>query len=595
MANAYYGVDFFREWSGDASGRVYVTALQMDQDKSVTAHFGKATLRVDATSTASNPDGSSWEKAFQNLQAAVDAAEAGGEVWVAQGTYRDTTDFVVSMKEGVLLYGGFVGNERALTQRDWKSNVTIIDGEDARCCVKGANNARLDGFTVTRGYTVGYGGGMHNSSSSPVITNCCFTLNNAGQNGGGIYNSHSLSVITNCCFTLNNTPGFHGGAMYNYSSSPRVTNCLFTLNSAGAHGGGIYNIYSGARVTNCCFVSNSAYYHGGGMYTNDNCSTTVTNCIIWRNYIRWEDSSSQIVGPSTISYSCIQGGYSGTGNISADPLFRDAPYSLQLRPGSPCLDSGTAVDAPTTDILGRSRPQGPGVDMGAYEGAVAEEDQCTLTIALYPDYLGETDPPAGSHVFGRGETVMVVANAYHDTNPFTGWSGDASGTDSLIHIEMGQDKSVTAHFKKTIFYVDVARPVIYPDGSSWLKAFNKLQPAVDAAAAAGGGEVWVARGMYTDTTDQVVTMKEGVFLYGGFVGNESLLEERDWQANVTTIDGEGERRCVVGADNARLDGFTIARGFATEFGGGMYNNDSSPVIANCNLTSNNANYNGDVL
>jgi hypothetical protein len=55
-------------------------------------------------------------------------------------------------------------------------------------------------------------------------------------------------------------------------------------------------------------------------------------------------------------------------NISQDPRFVDAANGdYRLRSDSPSIDSGTAVDAPDHDVLGTARPQGNGLDMGAYE------------------------------------------------------------------------------------------------------------------------------------------------------------------------------------------------------------------------------------
>lgn len=89
------------------------------------------------------------------------------------------------------------------------------------------------------------------------------------------------------------------------------------------------------------------------------------------------------------------------------------------------------------------------------------------------------------------------------------------------------------------------------DGTSWVTAFKTIQPAIDAAFVDGGGDVWVAEGNYGEPRTSVmhdppvdtgsVVMKEGVHLYGGFVGNETSLDQRDWENQVTVLDGSSVR------------------------------------------------------
>ena len=101
--------------------------------------------------------------------------------------------------------------------------------------------------------------------------------------------------------------------MYNSdNSSPIMTNCTFSGNSASSGGGGIRN-----------FVSSSP---------------TVTNCILWGDSP--DEMYDQDSTPS-VTYSDIQGGHTGIGNIDADPLFMDgANGDLHLQQGSPCIDAG---------------------------------------------------------------------------------------------------------------------------------------------------------------------------------------------------------------------------------------------------------------
>lgn len=98
----------------------------------------------------------------------------------------------------------------------------------------------------------------------------------------------------------------------------------------------------------------------------------------------------------------------------------------------------------------------------------------------------------------------------------------------------------------------------------------------------------------------VVLMKEGVHLYGGFSGNETSRDQRNWNANHTIIDGGTQGRCIycdgstwVNRSNATIDGFELKRGRAgMACGGGLRNWKSSPAVWNCTFTDNQALYGG---
>lgn len=123
--------------------------------------------------------------------------------------------------------------------------------------------------------------------------------------------------------------------------------------------------YSSQMLTNVTFSGNSASGSGGGMYNYASSSSTLTNCILWGNsgiqIYNTNDSSA------TVTYSDIQGGYPGNGNIDADPLFV-GPSNLRLQAGSPCINTGSNdVVTVNTDLDGNPRIVGVNVDMGAYE------------------------------------------------------------------------------------------------------------------------------------------------------------------------------------------------------------------------------------
>lgn len=175
---------------------------------------------------------------------------------------------------------------------------------------------------------------------------------------------YSSPHLNNCILSENSTYGAgDGGGIFCYNSVTTITNCNFIMNWGGL-GGGICCDGSRPKIINCTFSENNSYF-GDGMYCYRSASPIVTNCIFYHSF------TSQIyvaTGNPIVSYSDIQGGYPGIGNIDADPLFI-APESqnYRLSENSPCIDAGTDSGAPSTDLEDNTRPQGGAYDIGAYE------------------------------------------------------------------------------------------------------------------------------------------------------------------------------------------------------------------------------------
>lgn len=117
-----------------------------------------------------------------------------------------------------------------------------------------------------------------------------------------------------------------------------------------------------------------------------------------------------------ITYSIVQGGYPGTGNLDTDPLFVDQPDhtqapttagNLRLQPCSPAIDAGNdAANNTANDLDGNIRKRdiyssGPQIDLGAYEAVTGDNEVPMITCpavqtlalgpncsATLPDYTG---------------------------------------------------------------------------------------------------------------------------------------------------------------------------------------------------------------
>ena len=221
--------------------------------------------------------------------------------------------------------------------------------------------------------TASSGGGIYNDgNSNPTLTNVTFTGNTAVNNGGGIKNSSSSPTFNNASF-LDNSSTF-GGGMDNYGSSPTLNNVTFSGNSASYTGGGMYNWQNSSPVlVNVTFSGNSAGGIGGGGISNNSANPAIRDSILWGNTAPTNPQMLDVSSTPVVSYSDIQGGYAGEGNLNADPLlgslgtYGGSTQVFPLLPGSAAIDSGRNVTCASTDQRGISRPQGSHCDMGAFE------------------------------------------------------------------------------------------------------------------------------------------------------------------------------------------------------------------------------------
>lgn len=205
--------------------RSFRPVLEMLEDRLV-----PSTLFVTPTGSG---DGSSWASAA-SLQSALSSAGSGDQVWVKEGTYKPTSgtsrDIYFKLKDGVAVYGGFVGTETLLSQRNFVTHVTTLSGDigtandqtDNSYHVVDTNGVSstgiLDGFTITAGYANGVttierkGGGLVTTSGSATLNNLIVTGNSSQDAGGGMYSQTASPTLTNVTFS-GNTTGTAGGGM----------------------------------------------------------------------------------------------------------------------------------------------------------------------------------------------------------------------------------------------------------------------------------------------------------------------------------------------------------------------------------------------
>ncbi len=293
----------------------------------------------------------------QTVGYAVAQAVAGDTVLIAAGVYTET----LSVSTPITVSGGYVPSGVLWQAR---TGETIINGNGAGTVVSflsGSSGALLDGLTITGGNGT-MAGGIDASSQDVTVRNCYVHDNVANgapysQGGGGILGGigDSQLVIENSRIVHNQISEGAGGVRV-HSGMLVMTNTLVADN----HGDWGLHLNSAGVLMNVTIANNS-----NGLLFNASAgkSLAVTNSIIYGN---GQAVANPGAGSFLITYSDVEGGWAGIGNIDADPLFVDASsgdYHLQI--SSLCSDHGTSAGAPPTDLEGTPRDTQP--DMGAYE------------------------------------------------------------------------------------------------------------------------------------------------------------------------------------------------------------------------------------
>lgn len=311
----------------------------------------------------------------------IQEGEVSGTWSEAQSPYFVLGDIVIQQDSELVIEPGvkvmFVG----------PYGMTI--GEDARLDAQGDDNRPIE-FTAWNKDMGWTGLRFMDSGDDDILSHCSITYSKKGAGlvtyydyyygsddedfyGGAVYCYGSSPTITNCKIT--NNIGDKGGAIYCIEGYPVISNTVIA-NNASMGGtpqcGGICTEGLGApEIKNCTIVNNSP----GGIFATTGGGLDATNTILWGNE-RYQIQSIQSM--PVISFCDIQGGYPGQGNIDVDPCFFDPSSGVgsdydglsanwTLRSSSPCINCGTEIFLPDTDLAGNLRIFSDIVDLGAYE------------------------------------------------------------------------------------------------------------------------------------------------------------------------------------------------------------------------------------
>jgi predicted outer membrane repeat protein len=541
-----------------------------------------AVVRYVKENPGGRADGSSWANASEDLQEMIDVSGLGDTVWVAAGYYHPTYKVgeagsdkrIFLLKSGVSVYGGFQGREVLLSERNPKKYKSTLYSDDAYHVVVAVNTANdqsivLDGFEIHGGYTEGIeasgavingipvpsssGGGVYaynSGNGSITLINNHIHYCNASGNGGGVYAEagNGNIILRNNDFEYNNgnyyantTSDRLGGGVYalttNTNAKIQLIGNLFrhngntSVDSYTHKGGGVYARTQTGKISLINNTLNDNHASAGsGIYTHTEAggSVDIYNSIVWNNVITEGEHNIDGLGAGilNIAYNYLSENYLPTGStdgghniFSAENPFKDESYQLGYT--SPCIDKGdpSLVGADDKDFAGFARKSGAGVDIGVFECQMPLSATTRLHVSKKAEYE-ETGYSGSGDNWGNSIFELADALKYAETHP------------GITEIW------VAAGYKNGDYFQDFNYAPLYKAGNG------------------------------TEDKDCAFVLPPGIQLYGGFLGDETNLSQRN-RGVYTRLNGNDIPYHIVIAVNTSdnqsilMDGFELSSGKAT--------------------------------
>ncbi len=387
---------------------------------------------------AGSKNGASWANAFDKKQFADTSYTfiSGTQVWIAAGTYYPTkkvngapiavdTDSALTifvLNRGVKFYGGFVGAETSINDRQTgllhAQNQTVLSADYNADGFNGNNTLNvltmpqcgagevLDGITVAGALQLGIGIGFTSPATTAVLINDCVVRDNSPQGAPGALSINGGAIpgaavnISNSYFINNFSSWGYDGCVTAGNCVLKASNCVFYNNSSGSpfmtEASCIHFGNASGEVANCTFYANNIFSGNPNGYaillTNVTDSVYINNSIFWGNYSESAVANIDVnagANRSSVKNCIFETQVFGAGagvllnSVSTNPLFVNAANPLGpdntwgttddgliLSAASPSINNGRNEFIPaslTRDIMGNARVIGCRVDIGAYE------------------------------------------------------------------------------------------------------------------------------------------------------------------------------------------------------------------------------------
>ncbi len=349
-----------------------------------------------------------------DIQSAIDAAQPGDVITLADGTYN--VDQTLYVTNGVTLTGS--SRDACLLVGDGAmplATAIVLDHADA--CAK---NLTVSNITTTTAYNyTGVGVQIKSGLLTQARVTGCKSLaaNNTANRTAGVSLEGADAVMTHCLVDHNEgTAGSNLGGVRIHKNGGTMANCLIWAN-VGVNAGGVSvapDAWQLVKVVNCTVVGNTATTRGGGIaneaypsyfwYNNAFYGPVIVNTVISGNtapsgadlYFGFNDELRQ----NETGFNCLcPTAIYGTNPQTGDPLFVSPETGdFHLQSGSAARNAGDAAKAEsvlgsslagTLDFYGLDRILESAVDIGCAEFDPSQVS-CSIVKGKDPVFAGET-------------------------------------------------------------------------------------------------------------------------------------------------------------------------------------------------------------
>jgi len=360
---------------------------------------------------------------YNTIQGALDDADSGNTIEVADGTYDESITFPSGKK--IILQSVNGSSSTFIRGNNYSSTVNLNNSLES---------TTLKGFTVTHADDL-IGSGIYIASGNLSIRNCNITDNDFNNycSGSGIDNEGALT-ITESIISGNTTYG-SGGGIDNYNGIITITASTISSNSAGS-GGGISNVGILA-ITSSIISSNSASISGGGIYNGDLVNVTGSEIFDNSAYSHGGGICNYNEGTLIITESTI------SGNTTDDA---DAGGG-----GSADIGGGGISNCGILTIVTSTISDNTTDDTG---GGIETFDDGTLTITGSTISANSADYASGGlHLHNSWGSITIGGESSTDKNTICG--NYKTGEDPSLDQQIGDDSGSLYDTYKGTNYISV--------------------------------------------------------------------------------------------------------------------------------------------